>query len=343
MKKLILFLVLFIPISVSALNININDEVKEGQEIQGSSILLGNNVENTNKVLGLDMTLGNTIKYNGESEYLLSAGNNIEINGTVKNDGFVFGNVVNFNENSVIERDLLVLANTVTISGTIKKDVTIYAASVTINGNVENLNIKANQIIIENANINNLSYNEDAVIEIKESQVNTTNLTEKLQREVTIQEEIMNFIYNLGGILVIFLALYLVAPKLFKKIENNNNDLKILNLFSMFGFGTLSLILIPVIFILLLTIVFCVPLAILLLILYVLAIWLSSMFAGYLLGYIIWTKLMRKESNPLLIGLIGIVVLNLLGIIPYVGTLITVISIMIGMGIILQQLKKIER
>ena len=110
----------------------------------------------------------------------------------------------------------------------------------------------------------------------------------------------------------------------------------------MFGFGTLSLILIPVIFILLLTITFCIPLAILLLILYVLAIWLSSIFTGYLLGYVIWTKLMKKENNPLLTGLIGIVVLNLLGIIPYIGILITVISVMIGIGVILQQFKRNE-
>lgn len=342
MKKIFLVLLLLIPISVNALNINVNGEVKENQEIQGSSILLGNYVENTNKVSGLDMTLGNTIKYEGESEYLLSAGNNIEINGTVKNDGFVFGNIVNFNENSIIERDLLVLASNVTISGTIKKDVTIYASTVTINGNIENVNIKANEIIIKNANINNLSYNEDAVIEVKDSQVNTTNLTEKLQSEVTIQDQIMNFIYNLGGILVIFLALYLLAPKLFKKIESNNANITVLNVFSMFGFGTLSLILIPVIFILLLTITFCIPLAILLLILYVLAIWLSSIFTGYLLGYVIWTKLMKKENNPLLIGLIGIVVLNLLGIIPYIGILITVISVMIGIGVILQQFKRNE-
>lgn len=342
MKKIFLVLLLLIPISVNALNINVNGEVKENQEIQGSSILLGNYVENTNKVSGLDMTLGNTIKYEGESEYLLSVGNNIEINGIVKNDGFVFGNVVNFNENSIIERDLLVLASNVTISGTIKKDVTIYASTVTINGNIENVNIKANEIIIENANINNLSYNEDAVIEVKDSQVNTTNLTEKLQSEVTIQDQIMNFIYNLGGILVIFLALYLLAPKLFKKIESNNANITVLNVFSMFGFGTLSLILIPVIFILLLTITFCIPLAILLLILYVLAIWLSSIFTGYLLGYVIWTKLMKKENNPLLTGLIGIVVLNLLGIIPYIGILITVISVMIGIGVILQQIKRNE-
>ncbi len=340
MKKIFLVLLLLIPISVNALNININGEVKEGQEIQGSSVLLGNYVENNSKVAGLDMTLGNTIKYDGESEYLLSVGNNIEVNGTVKNDGFIFGNVVNFNENSVIERDLLVLANNVTISGTIKKDVTIYAATVTINGNIENLNIKANEIIIEGANVNNLSYNEDAIIEINDSQINTTNLTEKIASEITIQEKIMNFIYNLGGILVIFLALYLAAPKLFKKIENNNNNIKVLNLFSMFGFGALSLILIPIIFILLLTIAFCIPLAILLLILYVLAIWLSSIFTGYLLGYIIWTKLIKKENNPLLIGLVGIVALNLLGIVPIIGALITLISIMIGMGVILQQFKR---
>lgn len=333
MKKLFLILLLIIPISVNALSIN-------SEDANSSAILFGDNVESSNKIEGINMMFGNVAKHNGESDYLISIANNIEINGKVNNDSFILGNVVKFNETSTIERDLLIGASEVELNGTVKRDVTIYASIVTIKGDVENVNIKANQIIIEDANINDLSYNEDAIIEINNSQVNTTNLTEKITQTVTIQEQIINFIYSLGGILVIFLAMYLLVPNLFKRIENNNENITILNGFSLFGFGTLSLILIPITFILLLTLIFCLPLAILLLVLYIIAICLSSIFTGYLLGYLIWKYLIKKEHNSLLIGLIGISILNLLGIIPVIGTLISVISVMIGMGIILQQFKR---
>ena len=90
----------------------------------------------------------------------------------------------------------------------------------------------------------------------------------------------------------------------------------------------------------LLTLTFCLPLSILLLILYILAIWLSNIFTSYLLGNLIWKNFIKKDENIYLIGLIGISVISILTIIPYIGTLFSVISVMIGMGIILQQFKK---
>lgn len=344
MKK-ILFLIIclfFIPVFIRAegLNFVADENVDEQKEVKGSSIIFGNNVNSNNVVEGIDALFGNNVTFEGQSDYGLFFGNNVNVSGTIKNDGFIFGNVIKFDDNVIVNRDLIIFGSDVTIDGKINRDITIYALNVTINGEVlGDANIKANEIKI-NGNINEtLSYNEDAIIEIDGS-VGETKLTEKLTADVSIQDKIWQFIVNYGGTLVIFLVFALLVPQLFKRIQNKNEKITVLNGFSLFGFGTLSIILIPVIFMLLLTLIFGMPLAILLLVLYILAIWLSSIFTSYLIGYLIWKNFVKKDNNIYLIGLIGISIVSILSILPYIGTLISIVCIMIGMGIILQQFKK---
>lgn len=340
-KKIILLLLVLIPISVNALSINVDETVNLESELEESSILIGNNVQNNGITNGANIMIGNNITYNGESDYLFLAGNNVTINGTIKNDAFIFGNLIKFTQNSNIERDLLLVGSEITIDGSIKNNITVYATKVIVKSDVENIDIKANDIEIYGSVNGKLSHNEDANISIQdESKINEIVITEKLVKEKTVQENVMNFIYNYGSILLIFLFIYFLVPKLFNNIENKNKDLNLLSFFSLFGFGTLSLILIPVICMILVSLAFGISLAILILILYIIAIWLSSIFSSYLLGYIIWSKIIKKENNALLIGLIGISIINILSLIPTIGLMITVISVMVGMGIILQQFKR---
>ena len=324
MKKIIFMLVLFMfpIINASCLNFNVNETIEEEKNVDGSSIIIGNNIESKNNVHGIDAMIGNNINFNDISDYLFLIGNNINVNGNVSNDG------------------IIIVGSEVIIDGTIKRDVKIYAMNVTINGNINgNVDIKSSDIKV-NGNIDGvLSYNEDAVIENK-GNVNEFNITEKMYKEITFQEKVWLFITNYGSLLLIFLFFAFITPKLFKRIEHKNEKLTILNFFSLFGFGTLSVILIPIIFILLLTLVFGTSLAILLLIFYIVCIWLSSLFTSYLIGYLVWKNIIKKDNNIYLIGLVGISIISVLSIIPFIGNLISVISIFVGMGIILQQLKK---
>ena len=338
LKKL-LFILLLIPISVSALNVQTGDDIKNKEEIDGSSIIAGNNVLEESKIEGINVLIGNNVEFKGNSDYLVTIGNNIIINGNINNDGFVLGNIVKFDKESNINRDLVVYGNEITIDGKINRDIKIYADTVIINSDVQTIDIKANNIEI-NGKVNKLMYNEDAIITKNDSLINETILTEKLTQEVSFSDKVLNFIYSLGGTLVIFLALYFVTPKLFKKIEKNNENISILNVFSLFGFGALTLILVPAIFLVLLTLIFGLPLALLLLVSYIIAICLANIFTGYLIGHLIWKNIIKKDSNPLLIGLIGISIVNVLLIIPILGILLAVISLVIGIGIILQLFKR---
>ena len=342
MKRLKFFLVLLLllPICVNA-QITANDSSVE--EVDGSNVIAGNNVTSTNKINGINILFGNNVNFSGENDYAVLFGNNVNISGNINNDGFIFGNMINFSQDAIIDRDLVIFGNEVVIDGKINRDVTIFAYSVTINGEISgNVDIKASILKVNESTIQgSLSYNEDIDVTIdSNAQIGEIIKTETLTKELSIGEKLVNFLIDLGGTLIIFLAFYLVVPKLFKRIETKNSDINLLRVLSLFGFGALALIMIPNIFFLLFSLVLGVPLAFLLLILYVIAIWLSNIFASYLLGYIVWNKILKKESNPLLIGLIGIVLLQILMVIPVVGLLIGVLSLMVGLGIILQQFKK---
>lgn len=333
---------MFIPMIIKADGFNFvaEEDVEDEKEVVGSSVIFGNNVTSSNIVEGIDMLFGNNVNVNGESDYSFILGNNVNVKGTINNDGFIFGNVIVFDENTVIDRDLVIFGSDVTINGKINRDVRIYGMNVKIDGEISgNVELKATEVTIDGKIGGTLSYNEDAIIEIN-GEVNETVKTERLVAETTFQDKLWSFIVNYGGTLVIFLAFALLVPQLFKRVNKKNEKITVLNGFSLFGFGTLSLILIPVIFLMLLTLVFCMPLAILLLILYILAIWLSSIFTSYLIGYLVWKYFVKKDENIYLMGLIGISITSILSVVPYVGILISTIVVMIGMGIILQQFKK---
>ena len=350
MKKFKIFLVLMlmlVPTFVKAddnFNIVTEDEVSSDVNVEGSNLLLGNNVTSNDAVNGINMLFGNNVNYKANSDYAVVAGNNVNVFGNVNNDGFIFGNLISFDEGFVANRDLFIFGNTVTLKGKINRDITIYAASVIVeNVIVEgDLTINASSIDINSGEVKGvLSYNEDAVIEIDENaNITDTKLLEKIVKEVSLKDKIVNFFVDYAGVLVVFLVLALIVPKLFSRIENKFEEIKLFDLFSSLGFGALLLVFIPIIFILLLTTTIGVQASILLLIVYIVSVWLSNIFTGYLIGLIIWKKYIKKDINILLVGLVGISTISLLQYVPYIGVYVTVVSLMVGLGIIFRLFRK---
>ncbi|MEG2321943.1 MAG: hypothetical protein RSB71_00435 [Bacilli bacterium] len=324
-------------------SINIDNEVHVNKDINGSAILAGNNVNYDKNIAGIGLMLGNNINYKGQMEYAFLAGNNLNITGKVSKDGFVVGNIINFEKDFKIDRDLFVFGDTVTLKGNITRDVIIYAenviiSDVNITGNVK---LIANKIEVkEDAKINgSFSYNKDAKVNIMATITNTI-LLDEAYKTVTFKEKAYNLLMSYSGMLVIFVFLALVVPALFKRIEKKTEKLSLLKIFAMTGFGALGLIVMPIIFVLLCSLIFGISLALLLLVLYIIVICLSSLFTGYLLGLIIWRKFIKKDINTLLVGLIGITLLTILTLIPYVGSVFTLFSLLIGVGIVGYLFKK---
>ena len=83
-----------------------------------------------------------------------------------------------------------------------------------------------------------------------------------------------------------------------------------------------------------------IPLGIILMLLYGIAIYLTTIFTAYLIGYNFWQKVFKKDINILFLGLIGLFILLILGLIPGVRTLVSIITTLVGLGIIASILKR---
>ena len=333
---LTMLLVLFVGLnSVTALEENpktvFDENVLVDYDIVGSSVIGGYNVTITNKIDGAAFIFGNSIVLNSNIEYALVSGQDITINGKIK-DVLVVGNQIILNESSNIERDIIIYGNNIEISGLINRNVVINGENVKIDSVqiVGDIKINATNITIteNSAILGTLSYNDDAILTKAESAAIGNINTFKNQQKNTFIDQFKGHAINLIAIIVIFAVLLLVFPNLFNKIKlKDKNYLKTL------GSGFILIIIVPIVSIILIFTKLGLPIGIISLMLYIIGLYISFILFGFLLGKYLINKILKIKCTPYLTGIIGITVLYILHSLPYIGGVITFISIMYGLGI----------
>ncbi len=348
MKKIIFLICLLMPLTVNGasvdnFDVNMNVDVNVSNEVNGSSYYAGNKVESSSNVEGILVGMANDLTLYGDNDYTISLANVATYSNNVLNDAFIAGNTIEFTKDFNIGRDLNVVGNIVTLDGTYGRDIYVAASEVTINSTIINGEVKiiASKITIsENVNISKLTYNEDAEITIADSAtILETVKTDSLFQEKSFYDQVIDFVYSYAISLFTFLGIALLVPSIFKKINKKFEDLSFVNIFSTVGMGALTLIAVPIVILLLLTFVFGIELGFILLGLYVGALFLTTMFSGYLTG-LLFNKIFKRENNVLITGLIGISIIKLLLIIPVVDIIFVLISLLLGMGIVLKLFTK---
>ena len=108
----------------------------------------------------------------------------------------------------------------------------------------------------------------------------------------------------------------------------------------MIGYGLFFIILIPILFIILLMLTIGAPLALLILTMYIIVICMSTIFTGYFVGLLVWKKFIKKEINVLLVGLIGISIIKVLSLIPYIGTIVVLLTTLLSFSIVAKLFSK---
>lgn len=341
-----LFLVLLVvPVSASNedFDFKTDDNINLSKEILGSSFTAGNNIDLNSDIEGIGFSFGDNININSQLEYLITAGNNINVRGTVTKDVIIAGNVINLYEDSNIGRDVIIGANEVNIYGKIGRNVKIYASTINfkntkIAGKVElnatNINIDKNTIIN-----GTLKHNTDAKVDNQSDHIGKITTYENENHKITFADQILNKAISYTSMLMIFLVLALLAPKVFEKLNNQLNSFEATTPFKWFVLGFFSLILAPFIVLLLFSSVIGVYLGILLLVLFIIAICLVNIFISYIIGRLVLQKLLKKDDNILISGFIGMIILYIISLIPYINTIVAFISLFVGLGIILSLLK----
>lgn len=122
-------------------------------------------------------------------------------------------------------------------------------------------------------------------------------------------------------------------PKYIEKISN----FTCLSLLKALGIGTLVLILTPIISLLLLITVVGSPIAILLMLIYILLLMLASPIFIIAISKFIKSKI-EKPINTFIIVLLVTIILFLIELIPYIGFIISLLKALIGLGILVKSI-----
>ena len=349
-KGLLIFVCMFLFIApASAKDINhfyaeSDTSVALNDTINASAALAGQTVNASGKVNGILFGAGNDVSLAGEVDYAAVAGNTVKITGTVLKDAAVAGNVVDI-KGATFERDLAIGANNVTVSGTFNRNATIMASIAEINDTtvVGNLKLYSNTITIgKNVKIEGqLSYPEDAKVTINDgATIGKIVKTESINKEISLLELFTQKVFSLLSLILIFIVISLVFAKQFKKLDEKYEKFTFEKGIEVFTKGLVILILIPIIAILLMTIVIGMPLAFILIALYVIALYIAKIFAAYLIGTKIAGKWMKKDTSVLIKGLIGLAILFVIGLIPYVSVFAAPIILLIGLGVLFDAFRK---
>ena len=315
-------------------------------DVEGSAALAGESVNVKSDVDGIAFEAANVADFNGTAEYGVFAGMEVNVNGTINNDTFIAGNIVKLQKKSDLKRDVVIAGNDVVINGNIDRNLTVYGNNVEINGSVtDHVKLVVSSVkVSDEAKLGSISYPEDAKVSISDkASVGEVTKTEAINTSTTtISDVIVSNVFSLVGLLVVFAVLTLVCPSVFSKIQDKYSKFDFDKGIEVVTKGLLSLILVPMIIMLCISFSFGIPLAFILIALYVIAIYLSTIFASYLLGYKIWQKFGKRDINILVIGLLGLLIVMILKMIPGVNVIVNVITLLIGLGLIIDGFKPVK-
>ena len=314
-----------------------NTVVQEGN-YDSIRLVAGNNITDKANVDGISFVAGNDITAEGNSTYGAYAGNNINIKENILKDLFVVGNKIVITDDAVIGRDAFILGSDVTIMTNIARDLRVGAnnvniSGVTINGDVYLL---AENIVLDESTVivGTLSYPKDAKISgLDVANVGNVVTTEKVDVNVkkTVTTSIKDIILNICAGIIVMLLLFYIRPKFKEKLDKVN--LKFDAILKLVCIGFLILILIPMIFLVTVFTNVLTPLALILGSIYGISLYLGTLLSAYVIGNLLTSKALKVDNKYLALT-IGIILVRVVKLIPYVGGFIGVICLLYGMGLI---------
>ncbi|OGY49185.1 MAG: hypothetical protein A3D39_05760 [Candidatus Buchananbacteria bacterium RIFCSPHIGHO2_02_FULL_39_17] len=379
-KFIILILTLLaisLPLLVLAAENQFNQSTYVGADeiIDGNFIKIGNFIDLQGAINGDVIVAGNSINITGPvAGDIIAAGNVIKIKGPVGGSVRVAGSLIEISNE--VERNVWGIANTLTINqeARIGWDVFAGAANVEVKGKVlGNINVSAGNLLIENeigknviaaidkdgqiilnpqAKINgNLTYqavnNQQLVIREGAQIIGETKKKEGApvvsgwQRYFGVNNLFAKVI-SFFGLLVVGLVLVTIMPKIVLEVRQEMMKKPA----PAIGWGLVYLLITPIICFFLAITIIGLPLAIILISIYALALYLTKVFVALTLGLALLNKLSgaNKFKGSLIWPLaLGLLIFLILISLPIFGWLIKIILMLWAFGALISVKKEFWR
>lgn len=337
--KCFILIVVMIMLSITTVNaksskdlFQAGDKVSIENKLDGTAFIAGNEIKINNTIDGIGFVAGNKLTFNANQEYLVGAGNEITIDKDIKKDLFLAGNEIKINGN--VLRDAYLAANTITINGNLNRDNYIYANQVTLKGTFNgNITIYATNINIEGAKISGtLKYNKDAIVDGINDTIKTKTYSVN-PNKITFKEYIYNIVSKYVHITILALVLVYICEKLFKKSLKQTDDLTVKKTAILCGKGFLILIGVPMIALMLFMTGIFSSVGVIGGIVYGVLVYIANIFTAYTVANKLDKKYFKKNMNSYILMIVGLFIIYVLSYIPYIGGIVSLLSLLFGLGI----------
>ena len=316
-------------------------------EIEGDLIAIAEKIHIQGHLDGDLIAIAEDIVINGEiNGNVRIMGKTLTINGTIARNLNFIGQSLFLEKNAQVFWDMNIISQNIEIKGSVLKNAHFWYEKLNLEGNIAgDLKIKGDKNstfnLSPNANITGDFYYQGL---LNQQTVNTSSI-----KGLIYKTEANNYkesswptwwqilIYQIIAIFIIALILLKINKNLFFNIQKELKKKPLVAL----GWGLLIITLTPLLIILSTLSFIGLPLAIIMLSIWLIVIILGPIFLAFLLGIEIIKKLKIKTKHPNIFSLLlGIMLIAFLSTIPVIGIILLFLSSALGSGALLLNLKK---
>jgi hypothetical protein len=314
--------------------------------VNGDVFAFGQSVSITGDVTGTIFTGGATIEVNPKSaQTVWAAGGNIDVSGAVDKNVILAGGSLMIGENARIGKDVRAYGGQLALDGDIRGDLKGNVEKFVMTGRSGNITMQAEDVNVKG------SATVAGDLDIKGEKEPTIEEGATISGETTFTQiekgkgwrfaalapffaffvSFMRIVMFVAGIIV---GIIIIA--LSKRFARRIMDTLITKPWKSLGIGFLGLIVIPVAVAILFIVLIGYPLAVFGVFVYLILLYLASLFVGLVVGEKI-IQLFKKQGDISLYlsFIVGFVVLFVLGLIPILGFIIKIFVLLFGAGMLL--------
>lgn len=312
--------------------------------VNGDAYVAGGTVTVRGKINGDLLIAGGTVTIPGDvTGNIRGAGGNILITGHIGKNITLAGGTINIMNTASVGGSLVSAGGNITVSGPVKKGVIIAAGSTYIDTSIGGNLMQFGELTLSKRTKikGNLMYRGSANAQIpKEAsiggvvkQIITPSRNNEIQqKQLFVALGLYKELFSFLSTLIVGILLFTFLPNYMKKAT----DTLMGNVFRCFGIGVLSIIFVPLAFIILLITIIGAPLALLLLGIYIIVIY----FGKFVVVYAIGERIAPKFKQPIWQFILGLLLYHIVGFIPILGSLMKAAVFLIGVGVVYHMKKQ---
>lgn len=315
-----------------------SDRVEVRADVDGDLIAAGSGVVISGPIAGYAIAAGRHVAVREEiGNDLIAAGETVDIQAPVDDRVLAAGRSVRIHPGVEIGGAAYLAGNTVSIEGDIGEFVQVGAQEVRISGRV------GGRVEADAARVSVLpgaTIEGDLVVESREPPEVSPQADVRGTVEHRLPERdggdgalgwAATWLFYATGLFVLGAVIVALSPAWAGRVGATLAGRPGLS----FGAGVLALIVTPIVIAVLLVTVIGIPLGMLMTALYIAALLLAAVFVAYRLGGWIFELFDRRDAAPYLRMLVGAIVLGLAMSLPFVGGLVALVALMLGLGALL--------